>query len=220
MQQEAASTAVSFFSGWSGGRPKLVLGTQSTHLSQPVGDTLNLPRATFCRWQCDVRIINTRANDRPSSQKEPLQHRAGQNRKKLYEPHRHHQVGKRQIGVIKTMNGLRSPVTTASSLLLAVAILYAGSIQLTQGRNWAAVSSPSLHRTTTSRTGLFGLSKTVSAFPRGGSDESAEDGEKEEVLYLPGLLDAAIVLSEQVSVEFRLSRSHLSFDFVIARETH
>ena len=101
------------------------------------------------------------------------------------------------------MRGLRSPV--ASSLLLLCAV---GYLHSTQGiRNWAEITSPSLHRTSSSnsRTGFFGLSKTVSSFPRGGADVATADDDEnkeveEEVLYLPGLLDTELILNDHVSI--------------------
>jgi hypothetical protein len=67
----------------------------------------------------------------------------------------------------------------------------------------SSADGASFHRNSLSFSALsdkstfFGLSKTVSKWPRGGAEAEAEEPEA-EVLYLPGLLDVDIVKSSQV----------------------
>jgi hypothetical protein len=85
----------------------------------------------------------------------------------------------------------------AASLVLAVpTLLICNADGAIFGRS--AVTSSLMDVSTSSpSSGLFGLTKTVSRFPRGGAEEAVEEAEQ-EVLYLPGLLETVIERTKQV----------------------
>jgi hypothetical protein len=97
---------------------------------------------------------------------------------------------------ISKMKGSRT--FSAGSLLAAV--VQAGLSEITEGRRslWlppAPCTGPEI----APRPSFFGLSRSISSWPRGGAEEESPVEEEEAVLYLPELLDAAVSVSEQVS---------------------
>jgi hypothetical protein len=89
--------------------------------------------------------------------------------------------------------------TFAAASLLA-AVVQAALSQIAEGRRsvWLPLA-PSTERRIVSRPNVFGLSRSISSWPRGGAEEEPPVEEEEAVLYLPELLDAAVSVSEQVS---------------------
>ena len=85
-----------------------------------------------------------------------------------------------------------------ASLVLAVpTLLFSSANGAIFGRSTVASSSLKDVSTSSPSSGLFGLTKTVSRFPRGGAEEAVEEVEP-EVLYLAGLLELAIERTKQV----------------------
>jgi hypothetical protein len=85
---------------------------------------------------------------------------------------------------------------TASLVLAAPSFLFRSANGAIFGRSIVASSLKDVS-TSSPSSGLFGLTKTVSRFPRGGAEEAVEETEP-EVLYLAGLLETAIERTKQV----------------------
>lgn len=85
----------------------------------------------------------------------------------------------------------------AASLVLAVPTLLFSSADGAIFDRSTVTSSLKDVATSSRSSGLFGLTKTVSRFPRGGAEEAVEE-EEPEVLYLPGLLETAIERTKKV----------------------
>ena len=90
---------------------------------------------------------------------------------------------------------MRSFVT--ASLVLAVPTLLLSSANGAIFSRSTGTSSLKDVSTSSPSSGLFGLTKTVSRFPRGGAEDV--EAEEPEVLYLAGLLETAIARTKQVS---------------------
>jgi hypothetical protein len=93
------------------------------------------------------------------------------------------------------MKSMRSFVT--ASLVLAVPTLLLSSADGAIFGRSTVTSSLKDVSTSSPSSGHFGLTKTVSRFPRGGAEEAVEEPAP-EVLYLAGLLETAIERTKQV----------------------